>query len=174
MGVQIPFNLSNTALDLLIRTDNEPSDEVKFTSLLGNEVYSSLEFLNPDNQSQTIVRVDTCLISVTQSKNIIKTAIQGQNGTIKEYIALGDYDIEIRGLLVSEYPLLFPESDLVQLVNLCERPTEITVASKYLDFLSIRDIVVHTYSLNQVMATINEIEFQISAWSDRPLTFKVK
>lgn len=61
---------------------------------------------------ETLV-VNDAVVTVTQEKHIVRTTLVGLNGTIKEYICNGDYDISISvgivavdsdGLIVDEYP----------------------------------------------------------------------
>src|SRR6188768_455318 len=109
----------------------EPTDDQIAQSYLGTPVYSNLEFLKvsgtsrdnsldvngQDNGAEVMLRVDTVIIEVMQTKNIVITPIQGQvtggqneNGklkifsTVKEYISGGDYMINISGMIVSQYP----------------------------------------------------------------------
>ena len=61
---------------------------------------------------ETLV-VNDAVVTVTQEKHIVRTTLVGLNGTIKEYICNGDYDISISvgivavdsdGQIVDEYP----------------------------------------------------------------------
>ncbi|MEI8137589.1 MAG: DUF6046 domain-containing protein, partial [Bacteroidota bacterium] len=75
-------------------------------SYLGTYTFSNLS-LTDKSTGNTIV-IDTALFNVTQTKNIITTSIQGRNGTVKEYISLGDYNVTIKGVLTGTnglYPL---------------------------------------------------------------------
>jgi len=89
----------------------ENSDSPIGTSYLGTPVYARLEFSKDGIENQVgspstldgregarNLILETVLITVVQSKNIIKTPIQGRNGTIKEYIGEGDYMLRINGI----------------------------------------------------------------------------
>jgi len=73
------------------------------TSWLGTPIFADLRF--PDDE----LILESVLIEVRQTKNIQRTPVQGRNGTVKEYIADGDYDITIRGVIttprINSYPL---------------------------------------------------------------------
>lgn len=112
------------------------------------------------------LRIDTVLIDVSQTKNIIKTAIQGMNGTIKEYIADGDYDIGIKGIIVSENRD-YPQQDVETLIEILKRPEAIKIASNFLNVLGISTIVIESYSLHQ-NEVVNQQVFEINAVSDKP------
>lgn len=59
---------------------------------MGVPTLSSLIIKNKDNETFEFAE---CIITVNQEKNIVTTALQGRDGTIKEYISKGDYNISI-------------------------------------------------------------------------------
>jgi len=94
-----------------------PQDDIPVkTSVLGTDVYTNLtfqegSFLPLDGGlpiSYGALEIDTVLMTVSQSKNIITTQIQGKTGTFKEYVNDGDFMIDVRGLLVSSNPNVYP------------------------------------------------------------------
>ena len=176
----------------------EPTDDQIAQSYLGTPVYSNLEFLKvsgtsrdnsidvngQDNGAEVMLRVDTVIIEVMQTKNIVITPIQGQvtggqneNGklkifsTVKEYISGGDYMINISGMIVSQYPNVFPHEEVVLLQELLNLPKAIPVASKFFDLFSISNIVVESFTVAEKMGSRNEVPFQIQALSDEPIEF---
>src|SRR5690348_6833399 len=74
-----------------------------YKSLLGTPVMQDLTFGTATYTDQDtgrekktpVITLINFLLTVTQEKNIVKTPIHGSNGTIKEYIGLGDYQIKI-------------------------------------------------------------------------------
>src|SRR5688572_7578109 len=76
-------------------------------SKLGTPIFSNIEFQELKYQPLNVNKIlrvpnisfDTVLFTVSQTKNIVKTAIQGRNGTVKQYISDGDYEITIRGII---------------------------------------------------------------------------
>lgn len=167
--------------------ETEQSDEPNFISILGTPVYSNLEFLktsgtSADNSqgvgeqkgnSQVLLRIDSCVMAVTQTREIIRTAIQGRNGTVKEYIADGDFFINIRGAIMSESPNVYPREDVELLIELCGLKKSIPVASMFLDMFSIQNIVIENYSIAEKIGSRNEVPFEINALSDYPIEFKL-
>jgi hypothetical protein len=173
--------------------DEEDPDEndPKITSYLGTPVFANLIFIPgsyKDKKGQTVnygeiyknddknenFKVDTVLIDVSQQKQIIKTNIQGVSGTVKEYISKGDYQITIRGALVSPSSLRYPEEEVAQLKEYLEAETAIGVASRFLDdVFNIQTIVIESFSFPQVEGTQNVQLFEISAVSDDPIELTV-
>ncbi len=93
-------------------------DQPVAISLLGTNVYSNLIFdagsYEKDGKTTNFnsIQLDTVLINISQSKNIVTTALQGRNGTVKEYISDGDYVIQVSGMITSNVVIMlsrFPE-----------------------------------------------------------------
>lgn len=180
--VSIAAQVANTRLiPWYGEIQQEPFDEAEFTSYLGTPVWSPLEFLRTsgtsfDNSldvgeqrgnSETMLRIDTCLITIDQPRNIVKTPIQGRNGTVKEYISDGDFMVNIKGVIISPYPMLYPEDDVKLFIELMGLPKQIPVASKFLQLFSITDIVIENYNIAEKLGSRNEVPFEITACSDK-------
>lgn len=163
----------------LFTVDSVSPDIQNRTSYLGTPVYSNLE-IKPFNyetlegetvQIQTGIIIDTVLISVSQSKNIVTTPIQGLNGTVKEYVSDGDYQISIEGKIVSKTNN-YPESEVAELIQICKAPISIpsdSIVSEYLSWFGIHSFVIESFDFPQNEGVRNEQEFSISAISDNPI-----
>ena len=162
--------------------DNGSNKEVVGVSDFGTAIFSNIDFLpgsytNLEGQKIEFagLTVNTVLFSVNQSKNIVKTEIQGRNGTVKEYISDGDYDITIQGLLVSKEHDIYPEDEVKKLVEILKVQRSLEVACPYLnDRFDITDIVVETYSLPQKEGFENTQMFEINAVSDEPIELSIR
>tara|TARA_R110002074_G_scaffold31540_2_gene88553 strand:- start:6817 stop:7464 length:648 start_codon:yes stop_codon:yes gene_type:complete len=144
----------------------------KYKDVKGEEVVYGEIFKNDDNEENFVI--NTVLIDVSQQKQIIKTNIQGVSGTVKEYISKGDYQVTIRGALVSESSVRYPEEEVTQLTEYLEAETSIGVASRFLDdIFNIQNIVVESFSFPQVEGTQNVQLFEVSAVSDDPIELTV-
>ena len=162
----------------------DPEDEPIATSYLGTPVYSNLIFSSEGvdvgspttvdpNAGKQDLRIDTVLMIVQQTKNIVKTPIQGRNGTVKEYISDGDYMVTIMGAIVSPYPLVYPREDVDLLLRYLKLNTQIPVISFFLDLFGIDSVVIEDYEFPEKMGSRNEQPFKILASSDRPLEFQL-
>lgn len=135
-------------------------------SYLGTPVFSDIAI---QQDGQTPLKLETVLIDVSQNKNIITTAVQGRNGTIKEYIADGDYDITIRGALVNPLSEAYPIDQVRDLHQVLLQSNIIDVVSDYLRIFEIYSIVVTSYRFFQQEGFQNMQLFEIQALSDAPV-----
>lgn len=152
------------------------AEESISTSYLGTPVIDNLEFpagSYTDLEGNTIeygdVVIDTVIFSVSKPRNIIKTAIQGRNGTIKEYVSDGDYVITCRGI-VSNADNVIPLDLARDLKAVFEVPQQVPIVSEYLnDLFEIFDIVIEQWDMPQVEGVRNQLPFSFTAVSDVPL-----
>tara|TARA_R110000796_G_scaffold55294_2_gene128850 strand:- start:3948 stop:4589 length:642 start_codon:yes stop_codon:yes gene_type:complete len=161
------------------------------TSYLGTPVFADLVFipgeykdktgesiqygqiLKNDAQGENFV-INTVLIDVSQQKQIIKTNIQGVAGTVKEYISKGDYQLIIRGALVSGSSVLYPTDQVQQLKEYLEAEVSLGVASRFLDdIFDVQNIVIESYNFPQREGYQDQQLFEISAISDEPIELTV-
>lgn len=148
---------------------------------LGNKVFSNLE-VQADEYELDGKRVqfpdlifDTCLFTVKQMKNIVKTPIQGRSGTVKEFIGNGDYIISIRGVISGakdRYPLNGNTvnnanvNSVNSLIAMGNAPMELSVNSWYLSMLGIYKIVIESFDMPQREGSYSTQFFEIEAVSD--------
>jgi hypothetical protein len=106
------------------------------------------------------------LITVSQSKKIVYTDIAGNNqGTVKEYIGLSDFDVSISGRLTGNYGQR-PRTELLNLKAILDVGKTVSISSKYLIDLNITDLVVTTYDLPQIIGEYSTQYFTINLVSD--------
>jgi hypothetical protein len=150
-------------------------DEELYRSNLGTPVYTNIEFLAGEYETNTPgvfkqfgpLRYEAVVISVNQAKVIIKTAIQGRNGKVKEYIGDDDYAITINGIICGpngHYPI----DEVAALKKILDAPISIKVASAHLQNLGIHELVVEDYTLDQKEGGYSYQTFSISCSSDIP------
>ena len=174
-----------------VNEEEQDEDTPTTTSYLGTPIFANIIFIPgeyKDNKGEIIQYgqilkndetnenfvINTVLIDVSQQKQIIKTEIQGVGGTVKEYISKGDYQITIRGALVSESSVMYPTTQVQQLKEYLEAETSIGIASRFLDdIFDIQSIVVESFDFPQVEGTQNQQLFSISAVSDEPIELTV-
>ena len=146
-------------------------------SALGTPVFDNvkIEAGSYEFDGQTIeydeLVVDTVLLDVGQTKNIVKTAVQGRPGTVKRYASKGDYYITIRGQIVNnENNLKYPEEEVLNLIKVLESNESLDIVSKFLQALDIFEVVVTGYRLPQTTSQ-NSQPFEIRCLSDEPFEF---
>lgn len=136
--------------------------ESRRPGVLGTPVFDSL-ILDTEGK---FLRIDTVIIDVSMTRNIVKTAVSGLDGTIKEFINDGDYMISVRGLIASDNTS-YPESAVNTLINILQKKTSIRVSSDFLTRFGIADVVVDNYSLKQQEGFENIQLFELSLTSDK-------
>jgi hypothetical protein len=151
----------------------ELSDQVIGQSQLGTPVYSNLIF-EPDVAAGVAVSIvlDDALLEVYQPRNIIKTMVAGRSGSVKEYISDGDFEVMVRGALVSPNRSIRPTDVMEEMVKLFKLEREIKVSSNFWLPFNITDVVVVNYRFWEVAGFYNMIPFEITMLSDEPVEIK--
>lgn len=151
----------------------------------GNPSFTQLKALEGKNWLTSLaisfggkqIILEECILSVNQEKNIVTTALQGRNGTIKEYISDGDYQISAMAAVSSfgeeENSLEYPQDKLKILNELLALPETLEVQSDFLEIFGIKSVVVTGFSLEQETHS-NRQSISIQMLSDLPYEIKLK
>lgn len=132
----------------------------------GRYILTELTIRKSDGEKLVI---NDAIVTINSTKNIVKTSLVGLEGTIKEYINTGDYDITISvgvvavkdGVIVDEYP-----TEGMQVVKEFISENEaLEVQSVFLDLFSISRMVVAGFSAKQETYS-NRQTIEIKALSD--------
>ncbi|WP_338813657.1 DUF6046 domain-containing protein [Bernardetia sp. Wsw4-3y2] len=144
-------------------------------SKLGTPIYAPLIFKagSYDTRTDTItydeVVLENALIDISNSKNIVKTEIQGRKGTVKEYVSLGDYIVNISGSIISDNQKEYPEIEVKALEKVLIAPVSLQVISEPLNRLGVYEIVIEGYNFPTKQGFIGTQVYSISAVSDEPI-----
>lgn len=119
--------------------------------------------------SGATLTLNDAICAISRSRNIVTTQMVGMDGTVKEYINEGDYQINIvvgvaavrDGVIVDEYP----EEGLDTLRSFLEEKESLEVHSEFLSIFGIDSLVVKSYSITQETAS-NYQTVNITAISD--------
>jgi hypothetical protein len=151
-----------------------PGDKEIGKSQLGTPVFCNLEFLSESYETQPGFQTDTpnlkleaVLVTVVQPKRIIKTAIDGRDGNVKEYIGMDDYQVQINGVITGSNGV-YPADEVARLKRIIDAPVPIGVASRYLNNLGINLIVIENCEWLQEAGSYSYQAFSISCVSDIP------
>lgn len=185
----LDLNITNATRNILIGNflNIQPfnEDEIEKQSLLNTPIYDSITFgnltepeknnyidLDGTERNFKPLQIDLVIITISQSKNIVSTAIQGRNGTVKEFISDGDYHINISGM-ININDNIYPEETVQTLINILKIPDQITVYSKFINMFGIHNIVVTDYDMPQQEGMRNQQPFTINALSDTTIDLEV-
>jgi hypothetical protein len=143
-----------------------------YRSLLGTLVFSNLDISggsytdnNGVKRTYDGVLIDTVLFKVGQQKHIVKTAIQGRNGTVKEYVSDGDYSI-VMEIVINGGNGVYPKEAVNALIACLQCTTALTINSWFIRQYGITEMVVDYYEQDQVQGSHSSVKFRIQASSD--------
>lgn len=142
------------------------------TSQLGKAIFSDLQFIETDGVRHN--PIDCVLFDVRQEKNIIKTIIQGRDGSPKEYIGESDFEVTIRGVITGRNGV-YPFDEVANLVVYLRKKRSLGIVSKYLNqIFDINEIVVKDFYFEQPEGSQSYQKFELTAWSDKPVEVLIK
>jgi hypothetical protein len=145
------------------RTPKTPGDA---GGMFGQPIFDTLIFNTIESLNIASITLEVVLIDVSQSRNIVMTSIPGRDGTIKEYINDGDYDINIKGSLVGVGQEIYPEDELKALKGFLTAKQALEVSCRVLLQWDIMNIVIKDYEFSQDEGMRNVVHFEISAVSE--------
>jgi hypothetical protein len=190
------FNLKNVRVPDARKNDYTPSklsegfyypDEPLDTSqgdylgsMLNTPVFADLTLVGgkyTDNITNKEVTYPTLkfaavLLTVSFASRIIKTEIQGRNGTVKEYIGEDDAKVQVQGIICG-YNGHYPAFEVGQLNDWRKAPVSKAVVSTFLQNIGIDNLVVESFDLPQVAGGYSYQTFNISCISDLPVELKI-
>jgi hypothetical protein len=115
---------------------------------------------------------ESILVSVSFPRNIVKTEIQGRNGTVKEYIGEGDAQISFRGVMTGGNGH-YPGEQVAQLMEVIKAPCAIPVISRHLGYMGIQSVVFEDRSFEQEEGSYSYQVFSLNAISDTPQELRI-
>ena len=152
------------------------------TSALGTPIYSdlTLKYIDPYTDflgnviqpNATDISLETVIITLDQPIRIIKTEIQGRDGTVKEYIGKDDAKIKINAVITGSNGR-YPTEKVAAIKAWLDAPVSKSITAWWLDNLGISNIVIEAYSIPQVEGGISYQMFSIDAISDNPVELKI-
>lgn len=182
---------------ILFRIDEFEREQEESTSYLGTPIFDAFAFgggsfyaLDDIKKENPIpypdekgadgfgLTIPAAILEVSQSKNIITTAMQGRNGTIKEFISDGDFIITLTGIItgrdeegeIKNIGNVYPFDDVQKLATICKVPDSVRVFSSFLTgVFGISNVVITDYNIPQREASRDMQPFQINMLSDVPI-----
>lgn len=152
---------------------NAPREQGYGNGDLGLPIMSYFEFIagayTPAQGGEPVnydgVKLTNVLVTITQTKNIVTTAINGRNGTVKEYVSDGDYVIQLTGSVVSP-DNVYPTAAVRALRELMSVPAALEFSCPFLEQFDITNVVVTDFDFSETAGTRNMQAFTISLLSD--------
>lgn len=189
IGLIRAFNLANVRVpdtrdnpynaDAIGQNYQEP-DKVLYKSALGTPVFADLTLKGGSYTDQISgrlinfpeIKFASVVITCDFAARIIKTEIQGRDGTIKEYIGQDDAKVSIQGIITG-WNGHYPIDEVASLNEWRKAPVSKAVVSTFLQNLGIDNLVVEDFSLPQVAGGYSYQTFTINCISDFPVELKI-
>ncbi len=115
------------------------------------------------------------LVSITGGKNIVKTEINGVDGTFKEEWTLRDYEITIRGFLIDENdPDNLPERMIRDLRLMSEKKNSRKIVNRLLTIFNINMISIEEWEFPDNQGAIGIQPYMIKGCSDKEFELEIK
>lgn len=115
------------------------------------------------------------LVSIIGGKQIVKTLLDGRDGTFKENMALDDYKITIRGICVDEdNPEEYPEDQVRQIRQVYEEKEAVDVVNDLLTLFGINSMVVDTLEIEAIAGSNGMQAYIINCLSDKEFDLELK
>jgi len=141
------------------------------TSWLGTPVFG--EVILQDQNKEITITLDTVLIEINQSKNIVRTEVAGRPGTVKEFVSMGDYYIVLKGGIFSQDPESFPTDDINTLIQLMNKEEALYISSDFLQLFDVFNYVIASYNMGQRAGNMSSQLFEIRGYSDEPIELTI-
>lgn len=135
--------------------------------LLGLPVFQSVVFSDPQEANGKVLNLNDCLVDISMTRNIVKTPVVGRDGTVKEFISNGDFDISIKGLFINQaHPDVIPQKQITEALRWFQKNRSLQVSGKIFDIFKIFNIVVESFHMPQVPTFIGMRPFELKCVSD--------
>lgn len=139
-------------------------------SRFGHRIFSDVIFAVDDVELPVL----NALVEVTRDNTIVKTAVQGRNGTVKEYIAAEDYQIRVQGSIIGNEKDKYPYEQVKAFTELCNHQGTIEVISQYLSIFNIWEMVLKSQSFKHREGFQNIEDFALNFLSHTPMPLIVQ
>lgn len=163
------------------------------SSLLGMPVMCYVKFvggnyidLQGNVQQIPNIIFENVLMTVTMNKNIVFEDILGRDtGSVKEYIGMGDWDVEMKVAITSEAPVnssiqkriqngVYPRDNMLEIMRLVTAPIALPVECWFLQQFGINYLVVNGgMQVEQIEGEYSLQKLTIPFVSDNPLVITI-
>lgn len=115
--------------------------------------------------------LDSAILEVSRTKNVVVTQVQGRNSSVKEFINNGDFSIKVSGI-ICEKGLGYPLDLVKQHEEFMKAQVSIPVVSEVMQNLGIYEIVITDYSYPS-SPFANCQPYSFSAISEEPTIIRI-
>jgi len=118
--------------------------------------------------------LESAVVELTRTKNIVTTIVQGRDTSVDEFINNGDWQIQVTGMLATNEPR-YPIDEVVELQKFMDRNASIEIEHEVMNKLGIYEIVIQSESLPKTPHwNIQTYSFQAKETKPLPLIIDLK
>lgn len=149
-------------------------------TLGGNNSDGSLTYFDLTTQQKITVpkiQIPIALCTVNPKNIIVKSKVAGRPGTIKQFISVDDYDVQIRGVFTTGVADKFPIQAMQDLQKIMNATCEVKVWSNFLAIFGINYLVFddNKGAFEQMENTgRDEQRFTLNCISETPFTISIQ
>lgn len=116
------------------------------------------------------------LVTITGKKIIVETVVVGSKhkGTVKEFIATGDFNIKIEGLCLDPNKKEYPEAQVRAIAELAERIEALDFDNELAEIFGIRRLVIKDYGFAPMQGKPYSQKYYLSCVSDNDFYANLK
>ncbi|HSW64983.1 MAG TPA: DUF6046 domain-containing protein [Dissulfurispiraceae bacterium] len=178
-GIRGYLPLASAAINRALRAESEPEYSAAMHEAAeqvfgespwfeGLPMWMPLELSHGEAGNPLLL--DSALTAVSNERRVILTHLQGLDGSVKEFIANGDYIIKVRGLLARK-GFGWPEEEVVRLKQMLRFKAPLAVTHQQLNALDIFELVILDWSLPH-SPHMNVAAYEFTAVSNEPIELK--
>lgn len=145
-----------------------PFDQSRVAPMTGVLIQDVFSFINP-----TYVLPIETVLELSQAKTIVKTQMQGRDGSVKEYINLDDWVLNFKGFIINYDADLYPEERVETMVKFFQLNQVVASTSKWLSRWGIDKLVTTNLKFPTFEGVQNVQPFEIEMLSDYPITLEL-
>lgn len=119
------------------------------------------------------IKFEAVIMTIEKTARIIKTEIQGRDGTVKEYIGKDDSKITIQGVITGDNGV-YPKTAVNALMQWWDAPVTKSITCPFAQNLGITNIVAEDISIPQVSGGYSFQQFTINCISDIDVNLIIK
>lgn len=179
--VAYPYFPNNTTDEVKELPAYETGDVSSFraekTSLLGTPLFMpvQMQISDPGKPVEMIYLPNEPIVEISGSKNIVKTPIDGNDGTFKELYAMNDYVTTIRGIAVQEDGTdEYPDKIVRQLRTICELKGSVKIVCKLLTYFNVDLVAIESFEFPALEGSPGVQPYVINCISDKVYKLELK
>lgn len=154
---------SNSTKTFVDKEGNEHTYDA--SELFGLPVHNRV-ILDTGDENINGVIFDDAIITISKTKNIIKTYLPGYAGSVKEHMYDEDYNINIVCSIADNQAMSYNKNKLITTIRNLQYPDEILISNEYLnECFDIHSITITDFAIKQSERFSNISEVTINAVS---------